>query len=214
MNHPLRGLAEPSPVKPPAKANLLLVRHPEVDPAFQGICYGQSDIPLSAAGRKACPGIAREVARRKVTQIVHSGLQRTRLLAECIGRHTGVTPVCDPAVRERHFGDWELQSWEEIYQRHGDDMMRMISEPADFRPGGGETTWEFASRVWRWYQQARGGLWVVVCHGGTIASLLGRSRSLPVTQWPRLTPGCGEMVWQEGYGPATARWASESGSVS
>lgn len=202
MNHQGLATESRSSLCCSRKSDLLLVRHPDVDAAFRGICYGQSDVALSRAGRRSCHPIAETVAGWDVAHVFHSGLQRTRLLAEFVGHCTGVTPICDTALRERDFGAWEMQSWDEIYQREGDDMMRMVSEPADFRPGGGETTREFADRVWRWYQRMpRGGICVAVCHGGTIASLLGRYRSLPISHWPRLTPACGEMVWHESDDP-------------
>lgn len=174
----------------------LLIRHPEVAAACHGVCYGRSDIELSPAGKQTCHAIAEHVARWPVAHVIHSGLQRTRLLAEYIGQRIGVRPTCEVALRERDFGSWEMRTWDEIYADCGDDMLKMISDPDGFRPGGGETTSAFAERVWRWSQAWSGaGVALVVAHGGTIAALLGHHRSLPVSQWPGLIPAYGEMVW-------------------
>lgn len=175
---------------------ILLIRHPAVAATYRGVCYGRSDVEVSRAGQRSCHVIAETVAQWRVAHVVHSGLQRTRLLAECIGRRTGIRPTCEVALRERDFGSWEMRTWNDIYRDCGDDMSRMTSDPNGFRPGGGETTAEFAERVWKWSQNWSGaGLAVAVTHGGTIAALLGRQRSLPVSQWPSLIPAHGEMVW-------------------
>ena len=175
---------------------ILLIRHPDVAAAYHGVCYGRSDVELSAEGQQSCRVIAESVAKWRVSHVVHSGLQRTRQLAECIGRRIGVRPTCEVELRERDFGSWEMQTWDDIYRDCGDNMSKMTSDPDGFRPGGRETTSEFAERVWQWSQAWSGaGITVAVAHGGTIAALLGRQRSLPVSQWPSLIPAYGEMVW-------------------
>ncbi|WP_164102476.1 histidine phosphatase family protein [Candidatus Laterigemmans baculatus] len=188
---------------PDVLEGMLLVRHPQVDSGVQGLCYGRSDVPLSLEGVGQSQLLADRLARLPVRRIFHSGLQRTRVLAQRLGELTGIEPRPSEALVERDFGDWELQSWEEIYRREGEGMLRMISEPETYRPGGGETTWELADRVWNGLQGKRagcrqgGGLTVAVTHGGPIAAYRGRLGGLPVADWPSLIPACGTPVWIE-----------------
>lgn len=178
------------------QTRLLLIRHPQVADRYRGVCYGQSDVELSPEGRLSCEGIAETVSQLQIARIVHTDMQRTRLLAEMIGRRVGLLPTQEVALRERNFGSWELQTWDDIYSDSGDDMSKMLTEPGGFRPGGGETTHELAARVCRWSQEwTSPGVTVVVAHGGSIAALLGCQRSLPASQWPDLIPACAEMVW-------------------
>lgn len=180
----------------PEHSDLLLIRHPMVDPRFRGVCYGRSDIALSAEGRRQSLALAKQISHLPVKSIFHSGLQRTSLLATELARLTGVTALEDCALAERDFGSWELQTWDAVYQQHGDEMMKMVSQPIDFRPGGGETTYEMADRVWNWYcGRHAAGLTVAVTHGGPIAACLGRQRDLPVADWLALVPACGSLVW-------------------
>lgn len=175
---------------------ILLIRHPEVASKYSGVCYGQSDVELGPEGLQSCEAIAATVSRWPVTHVVHTGLQRTRVLAESVGRRAGVLPMCEPALQERNFGSWELRTWDDIYSDCGDDMSKMLSDPQNFRPGGGETTDELAARVCQWSREwTHDGITVAVAHGGTIAALRGRQQSLPVPQWTSLIPACGEMVW-------------------
>jgi broad specificity phosphatase PhoE len=72
----------------------------------------------------------------------------------------------------------------------------MISEPETYRPGGGETTFELRDRVvaWRSSVVEQNKLVVAVTHGGPIAALVGTEKELPVSDWVKLIPGCGQWV--------------------
>lgn len=187
-------------MNPPNQAELLLIRHPQVDTRYRGVCYGRSDVALSPGGRQQSRSLARQLAHLPVKRIVHSGLQRTSFLAAALGRLTGIAPEQDVALVERDFGSWELRTWDEIYQCHGNEMLKMVTEPEEYRPGGGETTDEMTARVWGWFQRRSGrGLTVAVTHGGPIAACLGRQRQLPVAQWAELIPACGSLVWSDPF---------------
>jgi len=85
--------------------------------------------------------------------------------------------------------------WDDIHALSGDDMLRMISEPGTYRPGGGETTYEMRDRVLGWLDSASDNdLTIAVTHGGPIAALLGTLRQSPVSEWASLIPRCGEIV--------------------
>lgn len=190
-------------IDPPNHSDLLLIRHPQVHGRYRGVCYGRSDVELSVAGRRSSREIAQRLARLPVRHIVHSGLQRTAFLATALARITGLAAQQYPALAERNFGSWELESWDSIYQREGDSMLKMISEPATYRPGEGETTDEMAGRVWNWYRGWQGrGLTVAVTHGGPIAACLGRQRGIPVAEWTALIPACGACVWADSGRPS------------
>jgi broad specificity phosphatase PhoE len=74
-------------------------------------------------------------------------------------------------------------------------MLKVVSEPGAYRPGGGETTFELRDRVLEWFRQLpREGLTIAVTHGGPIAALSGTLRQLPVAVWVDLIPPCGERV--------------------
>ncbi len=170
---------------------LLLVRHPPVHERFAGVCYGATDIPLSAAGEGTAVELAATLAALRPDRVFHSGLARTRLVAERIG----VPAVADPRLRERHFGEWELRTWDAIHADTGDAMMGMISHPDTWHPPGGETTFTMRDRVMNWYAGLPAdGVIVAVTHGGPIAALRGTLAGLPVADWLSLVPKCGEVV--------------------
>lgn len=175
---------------------VLLVRHPPVADALRGICYGSSDVPLADNG-PACiqEVVAKVMAHGPINHIFHSGLARCAAVADAITVLSGVTPVADARLRERCFGAWELRHWDNIHAETGDAMMRMLTDPAGWRPPGGETTYELRDRVLAWYAELpTAGHIVAVTHGGPIAALVGTLRNRPVGEWPSLVPALGEIV--------------------
>ena len=174
---------------------VLLVRHPPVDGRFAGVCYGASDVTLGPDGLKAADEMVRQLAREPVAHIYHSGLSRTAAVADRLAALTGVIAVPDARLRERHFGHWELRTWDEIHAATGDAMMGMVNDPGGWRPPGGETTFELRDRALDWYRDLpRDGVIVAVTHGGPIAALLGTLARAPVCEWLALVPRLGGIV--------------------
>jgi broad specificity phosphatase PhoE len=175
---------------------LLLARHPPVDVAYRGVCYGASDVPLGADGLATLPGLVAEIlAAGPPDAVYHSGLSRCRVLAEAVAERCGVKAVADPRLRERSFGAWELRPWDDIHAATGEAMLGMLTDPAGWRPPGGETTFELRDRVLDWYADlAPTGVVLAVTHGGPVAALVGTLRGLPVADWLGLIPACGEVT--------------------
>lgn len=165
-------------------ARLILVRHPPVARAWQGRCYGQSDVPLSREGLAMLEPLAVELAAMSPDAIIHSDLVRTRALAERIARHAGLVAHPDSRWRERGFGDWEGRPWNTIYRASGSAMEGMINAPDTFRPGTtGETTRELIERVRLVLNRLpKGKQIVVVTHGGPIAAARHLVEHIPLKQ--------------------------------
>jgi broad specificity phosphatase PhoE len=175
-------------------SELLFVRHTQVAEKYQNVCYGASDVELSAEGERHAREVAESLVERSVERIVHSGLSRARILATHLSELTGVPLEEQNGLRERDFGSWELTSWDDIYTEHGDDMMKMVSEPDKYRPGGSETTREFVERVaTAAVEISLNQKTVVVCHGGVIAALTGLTQKISIHEWLDQIPAYGEV---------------------
>lgn len=175
---------------------VLLVRHPPVSGAYRGVCYGASDVPLGPDGLARMPTLVDDVlALGRPAAVWHSGLSRCRVMAEAIAERCGRVAAADVRLRERHFGAWELRTWDDIHAETGDAMMGMVTDPAGWRPPGGETTFGLRDRVLAWHAALPAeGLIVAVTHGGPIAALVGTLRGLPASDWPALIPPPGGLV--------------------
>ncbi len=176
-------------------ADLVLVRHARVDDRYRGVCYGRSDVLLGSQGREDSIRLAETIARWPIRHLIASGAARTTWLAEQIASRVDVAVETEPALLERDFGAWELQTWDDIYAQTGDAMHGLIHQPATYCPPGGETTIELRDRVVAWYhRRPLGGLVVAVTHGGPIAALRGTLRGKEPVDWVDLIPPTGTWV--------------------
>jgi broad specificity phosphatase PhoE len=174
---------------------LIMIRHGRINARYNGLCYGQSDVELSEEGMDQSRRIAQKAISWQIARLYYSNMKRTRYLAELISDKTGCPAISDERLRELHFGQWELRSWDDIYTETGDAMNGFFDQPDRFSPSGGETTYQLRDRVLAWYRQLpETGLIVAVTHGGPIAALLGTLRNLPANQWMVLIPDYGELV--------------------
>lgn len=174
---------------------VLLVRHPPVARAWAGRCYGRSDMGWSRAGAALARPLAARLAAEPLDAIVHSGLVRTRRLAEAVAQARPGCPVlADPRWAERDFGGWEGRTWQAIWRETGDAMDGMMTDPAGLRPGGGETGAELSARVAAGWAALPPGLVLVVAHGGSIAALRCALAGDPLEAMARHIVACGTVV--------------------
>jgi broad specificity phosphatase PhoE len=168
-------------------ARLILVRHPPVAKAWAGRCYGQSDMGLSREGQTMLAPLAVRLAALEPDMILHSGMRRTRVLADMLGRCTVGVVMEDCQWRERDFGNWEGRTWNSIYRETGDAMDGMIEAPGSFRPGdNGETTYEMVERVrGALAALSRQGCIAIIAHGGPIAAARYLVEGTPITDLAR-----------------------------
>ena len=194
---------------------LLLVRHTQIADDFVGLCYGASDVPLSAAGESHARKIAISLCEENPSVVVHSGLARARYLAEEVARLVGVDVVCDPRLQELNFGAWELRSWDDIFTEVGHGMSRLILEPDTLCAPGAESANQVLERMLSWIHEighssletdhARAGcvgveqacedrVVVAVSHGVQISALRGAIEGHDAASWPDIMPGYGEVL--------------------
>jgi len=161
---------------------VFLVRHTEVALRWTNRCYGCTDVGLSRTGRQQAAELATKLAAQPITAVIHSGLERTVYLAHWLANMKGVAPTLDVRWQERNFGTWEGRGWHSIWKETGDAMDGMFTDPAGYRPGGGETTAELVARsLEAWDALPRQGIVVVVSHGGPIAAVRNTLAGAPLS---------------------------------
>ena len=174
---------------------IYLVRHAAVDSAWAGRCYGCRDVALSADGAVATDALAAAWPHAVPTRIVHSGLSRTRRLAEALAaRFPAASLSSDVRLRERDYGTWQGRTWDAIYADHP-DMHNVIHQPSTYNPYDGETTTAMQQRVAGWLaEQPSAETTVAVTHSGPIAALAGHLHDRPATEWtPWMLPTLGVL---------------------
>ncbi|MDO5699940.1 MAG: histidine phosphatase family protein [Bowdeniella nasicola] len=102
-------------------ARVLLLRHGQTNHNVERRVQGGIDIPLNDVGRaqaeEAGRALERELADTAV-RIVASDLSRALATAEAAARQLGVDVVADSRLRERHFGQFEGLTGEELQEKY------------------------------------------------------------------------------------------------
>jgi len=122
--------------------------------------------------------------------IISSPLRRCSDFAETLSLQYQTSLVLNDAFREIHFGDWEGQSVEQIYQQQPETVEQFWLNPVDNPPPGAEPMIDFQQRVAAaWVQllaERRGEHVLLVTHGGVIRLILAELLGIPLQRVPRI----------------------------
>jgi len=155
-----------------AVTRLIAVRHGETAWNRESRIQGHTDIPLNDIGLWQADRVGAAVAQEGIQAIYSSDLQRAHLTAQSIARAAGVTVRLEACLRERHFGELEGLTHDEIHTRWPEQARRWKQRDPAYGPVGGETLTEFYERcvgtLTRLAQRHLGQTIVVVAHGGVL----------------------------------------------
>ena len=171
---------------------LTLVRHTSLDIA-PSICYGQSDVAVSANFENERMALQKKLAAFEFDAIYASPLKRCHQLAQALCAdelfgHASENIKLDARLKELHFGDWEMSPWDAIPREKFDVW---ADDYANLAPPNGETFSELHARAKSFvedvssHSQAKSIL--VVTHGGFIRALIAEVLQMPLKRLFRLT---------------------------
>lgn len=163
---------------------LVLIRHPAPEVA-PGLCYGSSDVPADPSALMACHAAVAATlpallppGRLHSAPIFTSPLQRCTALAALIASASGHAAIGDARLAELHFGAWELRPWCDIPRAEVDAW---AADLLNYRPGGGESVLDAATRVQSFLQALREPA-IIVCHAGTIRLIQALATGAPLQE--------------------------------
>jgi glucosyl-3-phosphoglycerate phosphatase len=177
---------------------IVLWRHGQTAWNLERRFQGSTDIALTDDGLAQARRAARLLAALEPQAILASDLQRTRATAAELARLTGLQVTHDENLRETYAGVWQGLTHEEIVRRYGEEYAAWKrGEPV--RRGGGELETEVADRAAPLVERSAeklpdGGTLVVVSHGGTIRTTIGRLLGLHPGTWEALG-GLSNCCW-------------------
>jgi len=87
---------------------IYIIRHTKVA-VEKGICYGQTDVALADSFQEELAVLKNQLPN-DFDQVFSSPLSRCKILAEPFSSEI----IYDDRLKEMYFGDWELQSWNDI----------------------------------------------------------------------------------------------------
>ena len=202
----------------PNLPNILLWRHGQTDCNIENRFQGHSDIPLNSVGEFQVSHSAKILAGMNPSKIICSDLIRTRQTAAPLIALTGLPLIIDAGLRETHGGKWEGLTGPENRANDSSRFMSWLSGSDDAAGETGERRSEVAERAFAVLEremQGVEGLMVVVTHGGTARSLLGKMLDLPLNRWGTLG-GLSNASWsvmEPAYGGGWILAEHNAGSV-
>lgn len=188
------------PAATPARRDrrIVLWRHGQTAWNLERRFQGSTDVQLTPAGLEQARRAARLLAALRPDAILASDLSRTAATAAELAALTGLDVTHDEGLRETCAGAWQGLTHEEIIDRYGDEYAAWKrGEPV--RRGGGELETEVADRAAPVVERSveklpPGGTLVVVSHGGTIRTTIGRLLGLVPHAWEALG-GLSNCCW-------------------
>lgn len=155
--------------------HLMLVRHGESEWNAQRRYQGQSDVPLSALGRRQAELVAERLAGQKIDAVYASDLQRAWETAGPIAEKNGLQVVSEPRLRELKFGVLEGLTFEEAEAQYP-EMIAAWLEDFNRPPEGAETIDVFNARCASLLEELKQNhdeqVVLLVAHGGSLSEIL------------------------------------------
>ncbi|MEU2515833.1 histidine phosphatase family protein [Streptomyces syringium] len=188
MNGADTGTTAPAPAG--RGRRIVLWRHGQTAWNVERRFQGSTDIELTETGVAQARRAARLLAALRPDAIVASDLRRAMATAAELAAVTGLEIASDAGLRETYAGAWQGLTHDEIIAAYGEQYAAWKrGEPV--RRGGGELETEVADRAAPVVLGAAeklpdGGTLVVVSHGGTIRTTIGRLLGLESGTWEAL----------------------------
>ena len=196
------------------------IRHGETDWNAASRVQGHTDIALNARGREQAQRAAAALADSSdAPQCVYSSdLQRAHQTAEAIAAATGAPLHAVQGLRERCFGSFEGQSFQELNERfpeEAEQWRRRVPEWAP--PGGGESLLAFRARILQAVDALAaahlGQHIAIVSHGGALDVLYRAATGLGLQDartWRLGNAALNRLLWTPDSGLTLVGWADEA----
>lgn len=126
-----------------------LLRHGKTKYNGNGLLLGKTDIGLMDKNDPELLKWAPYLKQKPIKQMISSGLKRTEESLLLIRQHLGrnIPYSADERLRELDFGDWELKSYDWLYQNERELFEKWLADPFFNPPPRGETLTELKERL-------------------------------------------------------------------
>jgi broad specificity phosphatase PhoE len=165
---------------------LALIRHGEVEAAYQRVFGGRIDMNLSPRGHEQAAGLAKWLARQPLNAVYASPMKRVQQTLAPFGAANGWANrvMTVPGLREVDFGDWTGLSWEAVREKFGISAFQWLTELDRGGIANAENARSYRQRIEPFLaevlQKHPGENVAVFCHGGVIRMILSILLEVPL----------------------------------
>jgi len=150
-----------------------IIRHGETDWNLECRIQGQLDIPLNSRGCEQALQVANQLRAHPPFDVLYvSDLIRARQTAEPIARQLGLQIHASTSLRERHYGELQGLTYEEMFEQRPADYTQLKAREPEYVPPGGESLRHLAARIDDFLctltELHRGASVLIVTHGGVL----------------------------------------------
>lgn len=194
---------------------MVLIRHGETDWNVARRVQGHIDIGLNATGRTQARRMAAALATRDaLTCIYSSDLSRALDTARALAQATQAPLVPLPALRERHFGDFQGMSFACTSERFPEQAWHWRHRtPTWAPPGGGESLMALRQRIIATVDalgaRHAGEQIAIVTHGGVLDIIYRAATHLGLQDarsWTIANATINRVLWTPSSGLALVGW--------
>jgi len=171
---------------PPRPTQLALIRHGEVEAAYQRVFGGRIDMNLSPRGHEQAAALAKWLGRQPIDAVYASPMKRVQqTLAPFAAAHSWTDrTVVVPELREVDFGDWTGLSWETVAKQFGVSAFQWLTELERGGIANAENSLSYRARIGDFLRDTLpkhpGQNVAVFCHGGVIRMILSVLLEVPL----------------------------------
>lgn len=126
---------------------VIFIRPGETDWNAEGRYQGWVASPLNAHGRAQVAALAKYVRHIGMSALYSSDLRRALETAQLLADQLGYVPIPDERLRERHVGQWQGLTLQQIHEWYSDQYAALVNDLENYRMPGGESRADVRQRV-------------------------------------------------------------------
>ncbi len=171
--------------RPPSVTRVFLARHGQTVANREGRFCGQSETDLTPFGQQQARALAQRLAGIEIHAVYTSDFTRAILTAAPSLEGRALTPSIDAALRELHYGEWEMERENAIRKSHPEQHRLMREDRVvEWHPPGGENVAAVRRRTHGALQalirRHKGNNVLVVSHGTAITCMIAEFLGMPL----------------------------------
>jgi broad specificity phosphatase PhoE len=171
---------------PQRPTQLALIRHGEVEVAYQRVFGGRIDMNLSPRGHEQAAAVAKWLAQQPLNAVYASPMKRVQqtLAPFAAASDWSARAVTVNDLREVDFGDWTGLSWEAVKDKFGVSAFQWLTELERGGIANAESAMSYRGRLEPFVrdvlQKHPGENVAIFCHGGVIRMILAILLNIPL----------------------------------